>query len=228
MDHLLPFDSARMLRPDPDAGRRDRTNAVHRRYRFLRDLRMLVILGEVVNLFEPRKFFGDQLLGLVGISHEVLVSDLKETLVTGHSFCTGMHLAPQANIRVVNALVFSMATDDHIARITNDIDNVYLRIVINNGWHVHRIFGPLGDEYLSVVGRYEIESNFVIVVFVDFEARHHDLGQQRRTTAWRAGNYVKVLKHALYPPVRTVSGKTLDEKRNGECAHRRETDPVPY
>ena len=128
-------------------------------------------------LFEPWEFAGNQPLRRIRIADEIFVANLEESLMTIQRFGVGVHFAPQANIGIIHVLVLAVAADNDIARITNHVDDVKLRIFLEYGLHVHRVFGALGQKNLAVVSGYKVESNLVIVVLVDFETRDHGLVQ---------------------------------------------------
>ena len=55
-----------------------------------------------------------------------------------------LHFPPKPDFRVVHVLILAVLANDDIAWVTQDINNKEIRVV-NDGRHVHDVFGALGN-----------------------------------------------------------------------------------
>ena len=109
-----------------------------------------------------------------------------------------MQFTPKPNVRVVHILALTVPANDDITRIAHYVYDIEIRIV-DDSWHVQRIFGTFRDNYIVVFCGYEVKANLMVIMLICPKTGDHRLVQESSSGSRRAGNNVNVLKHEPLP-----------------------------
>ena len=109
-----------------------------------------------------------------------------------------MQFTPKPNVRVVHILALTVPANDDITWIARYVNDIEIRIV-DDSWHVQRIFGSFRDNHIVVFCGYEVKANLMVIMLVCPETGDHRLVQEGSTGSRRAGNNVNVLEQTSTP-----------------------------
>ena len=109
-----------------------------------------------------------------------------------------MQFTPKPNVRVVHILALTVPANDDITRIAHYVYDIEIRIV-DDSWHVQRIFGSFRDNHIVVFCGYEVKANLMVIMLVCPKTGDHRLVQESSTGSRRASNNVNVLKQTSTP-----------------------------
>ena len=109
-----------------------------------------------------------------------------------------MQFTPKPNVRVVHILALTVPANDDITWIARYVNDIEIRIV-DDSWHVQRIFGSFRDNYIVVFCGYEVKANLMVIMLICPKTGDHSLMQESGTGSRRAGNNVNVLKQTSTP-----------------------------
>jgi len=157
-----------------------------------------MVLRKFVLFLKPWKFCSDLALYSVRVIYKILVPDIEKTIVAEQWACTGMQFTPKPNVRVVHILALTVPANDDITRIARYVNDIEIRIV-DDSWHVQRIFGSFRDNHIVVFCGYEVKANLMVIMLVYPKTGDHHFVQESSTGSRRAGNNVNVLKQTSTP-----------------------------